>query len=93
MVNPTGFPIWLSAASTDTETNGGYVLTNISVTDGSERQPLDYYDDTDPAGQTGAISWTDISGTITVTYDGTTTTYPLTTAQLQAWLGEAVYTG
>ncbi len=93
VVNPTGFPIWLSAASTDTETNGGYVLTNISVTDGSERQPLDYYDDTDPAGQTGAISWTDISGTITVTYDGTTTTYQLTTAQLQAWLGEAVYTG
>lgn len=83
---PTRSPVRFSAASDDTVDNGGYILTNLQINDSVNRNPIDYYDDTDPAGQTGSISWSDISGNLSLSHSGIVTEYALTTLQLQQWI-------
>lgn len=75
-------PIFFTSDTGNTAPVSGFVFDNVVINDTLSRDPIEYYNGADPD-----VPLEGITGSISLTYDGTTTTYdPLTTAQLQTWV-------
>jgi len=83
--NPGGLvtqkPIWLESGAGDTAPVAGIVFDDINVNDSLDRYPMQFYDGANPDVQVY-----NISGEVTVTYNGISTVNTLNQTLLITWL-------